>query len=393
MTRIARLGQGEAVVASTLSWEELRGLAGFRAENGCAVSLYVGLDPSESPTPGAVETRVNSLLAAAERKLDERRSQMQRVQREALKADIGRITAWFDDGFDRKSARGVGVFAAGLDNFWSTLHLPEPVRDDVKVAGDLYLAPLARLVGRSDGLLVAAVGRERGEVFRLSGGQLIELADETDDVPGRHDQGGWSQARYERHIDEIVERHWRRVAETLDSCLRRLAGAHVVLVGAEDMRSDFEEVLPNDVKSRLVGWTTTEAHADARALLEAVQPVVDEWRARKEAALLERWREEAGKNGRAAAGWQETLEAASDGRVELLLVQDGADEPAYQCPECGRARLTDGSCPLDGTTLESREEGFDLALHQTLRHGGTIHVVRDRHDLEPVGGVAALLRF
>jgi hypothetical protein len=48
---------------------------------------------------------------------------------------------------------------------------------------------------------------------------------------------------------------------------------------------------------------------------------------------------------------------------------------------------------VPGTTLEGREEGFDLALHQTLRHGGTVHVVRDRQDLEPVGGVAALLRF
>jgi peptide chain release factor subunit 1 len=380
-------------VAGTLSWEELRELAGFRAENGCAVSLYVGLDPRETPTPGTVETRVNSLLAAAERKLDERKSHLPRVQREALKADISRITAWFDDGFDRHGVRGVAVFAAGLDNFWSTLSLSEPARDDVKIGSELYLAPLARLVGRSDGLLVAAVGRERGEVFRLSGGQLTEIADETEDVPGQHDQGGWSQARYERHIDEIVERHWRRVADTLDSRLRRLAGARVVLVGAEDMRSDFEEVLPTEVRSRLVGWTTAEAHADAGELLAAVQPVVDEWRATKEAALLERWREEAGKNGRAAAGWEQTLEAASDGRVELLLVQDGADRQAFECPACGRAQLTDGSCPLDGTTLEGREEGFDLALHQTLRHGGTVHVVRDRQDLEPVGGVAALLRF
>jgi peptide chain release factor subunit 1 len=380
-------------VAGTLSWEELRELAGFRAENGCAVSLYVGLDPRDSPTPGTVETRVNSLLAAAERKLDERKSHLPRVQREALKADISRITAWFDDGFDRHGVRGVAVFAAGLDNFWSTLSLSEPARDDVKIGSELYLAPLARLVGRSDGLLVAAVGRERGEVFRLSGGQLTEIADETEDVPGQHDQGGWSQARYERHIDEIVERHWRRVADTLDSRLRRLAGARVVLVGAEDMRSDFEEVLPTEVRSRLVGWTTAEAHADAGELLAAVQPVVDEWRATKEAALLERWREEAGKNGRAAAGWEQTLEAASDGRVELLLVQDGADRQAFECPACGRAQLTDGSCPLDGTTLEGREEGFDLALHQTLRHGGTVHVVRDRQDLEPVGGVAALLRF
>src|SRR5207244_12310440 len=185
----------------------------------------------------------------------------------------------------------------------------------------------------------------------------------------------------------------RRVADTLDACLRRLPGAHVVLVGAEDMRSDFEVVLSSEVKGRLIGWTTAEAHADAARLLEAAQPVVDEWRAAKEDALLERWREEAGRNGRAAAGWEQTLEAASDGRIELLLVQDGIDAPAFQCPQCGRAQVSNGSCPLDGTTMETREGGLDLALHHTLAHGGTVHVLRERQDLAPVGGVAALLRF
>jgi hypothetical protein len=43
--------------------------------------------------------------------------------------------------------------------------------------------------------------------------------------------------------------------------------------------------------------------------------------------------------------------------------------------------------------MESRESGFDLALHQTLAHGGTVHSLRDRPELEAVGGVAALLRF
>jgi hypothetical protein len=56
--------------------------------------------------------------------------------------------------------------------------------------------------------------------------------------------------------------------------------------------------------------------------------------------------------------------------------------------------MTNGSCPLDGTTMEAKDGGLDLALHQTLAHGGTVHVIRgDRRDLEPVGGVAALLRF
>jgi hypothetical protein len=55
--------------------------------------------------------------------------------------------------------------------------------------------------------------------------------------------------------------------------------------------------------------------------------------------------------------------------------------------------MHEGGCPLDGTTLEHRDDGVDLAVHQTLTYGGTVHVVRDRRDLEPVGGVAALLRF
>jgi peptide chain release factor subunit 1 len=380
-------------VAGTITWDQLRELAGFRAQKGCAVSLYLSLDPRDAPTAADVETRQSSLLSAAERLLEEQKGSLGRAQREALKADLERIGRWFDDGFERDRMRGVAVFAAGLDNFWSTVPLPDPVADQVKIAGELYLAPLARLAGRADGVLVAALGRERGEVLKLRGGQLVEIADDTEDVPGRHDQGGWSQRRYERHIDEIVERHWRRVADTLDAWVRKLRGVRVVLVGAEDMRSDFEEILSNDVKSCLIGWATAEAHADASQLLEAARPVLDAWWSQRESELLERWREEAGKHGRATAGWEQTLEAASDARVELLLVQDGVDEPAYQCPKCGRAQLTNGSCPLDGTTLEGREGAFDLAVHQTLTHGGTVQVIRDRRDLEPVGGVGALLRF
>jgi peptide chain release factor subunit 1 len=376
-----------------ITWEQLRELAAFRAENGCAVSLYVNLDPSEAPTAADVETRVNSQLAEAERLADERKASATHDQREGLKADINRIRRWFDDGFDRHGGvRGVAAFAASLDNLWSTLALPDSVPDDVKIANELYLAPLTPHVGR-EGALVAAVGRERGEVFRLRGGALVEIADESKDVPGRHDQGGWSQARYERHIENIVEQHLREVADILDACVRRLRGVPIVLVGAEEIRSEFEALLSKEARDSVAGWATAEAHADGKRLLEAVRPALDEWWRTREEALLERWREEAGKNGRAAAGWEQTLEAVSDGRVELLLVQDGVDRPAYECPQCGRAQTTNGSCPLDGTTMVSRENGVDLAVHRTLAHGGTIHVIRDRQDLEPVGGVAALLRF
>jgi peptide chain release factor subunit 1 len=381
------------VVAQPITWEHLRELARFRAEDGCAVSVYVKLDPSEAPTPRDIDTRINSLLDEAGKLAEERKASTTHEQREMLKADLERIRGFFRDDFDRDGARGFAVFAAGLDNFWSTLALPDTVEDEVRMNSELCLAPLVPFVGRGDGVLVGVVSRERGEVYCLEAGQLREIADESEDVPGRHDQGGWSQARFERHIDTIVARHWQRVADTLDRCVREHADARVVLVGADDIRSEFEEGLSSDIRSRLIGWTNAEAHAGPPEILEAVQPVVDEWWSGREDEVLERWREHAAKNTRAAAGWEQTLEAASDGRVELLLVQNGVDHPAYKCPACGRAQLTDGSCPLDGTTMESRDDGLDLAVHQTLAHGGTVHVIHARRDLEPVGGVGALLRF
>lgn len=380
-------------MAGTITWDTLRELAGFRADKGCAVSLYVNLDPGEVPTAADARTRVRSLLADAERQLAERRSALDRETRSALEADIERVRTWFDADFERDGARGLAVFAAGLDNFWRALELPAPVADAARIGDDLYLAPLVRQAG-GEGAVVAYVGRERGEVFRLRGGRLEEIADHSDEVPGRHDQGGWSQARYERHIEEIVSRHLGEVAATLDGCVRRLRGAPIVLVGPEASRPEFEALLAAETRSCLAGWATAEAHAGAPQLLDAARPLLDGWRADRDRELLERWREEAARDGRAASGWEETLEAASDGRVDLLLVQEGADRPAYRCPACGRAATSDGACPLDGTSLEERPHGLDVAVHQTLNHGGTVHVVgEEQRDLEPVGGVGALLRF
>ncbi len=382
-------------MAATVTWEMLRDLAGFRAERGCAISLYLNLDPSDAPTARDVESRVNSLLDQAEKKVDANRSELSRDAREGLKADVDRIRRWFDEDFDRDGSQAAAVFASGPDNFWSAQGLAEPVPDGVRVNRQVYLAPLVRLVGSGDGAFVAFVGRERGQVFRMRAGKLVEIADESEDVPGQHDQGGWSQARYERHIDAIVERHLKRVAETLDRSVRRQRGSNVVLVGsgAEEIRPEFESLISNDVKERLVGWAQAEAHATPPELLEAAEPLLEKARTEKEEQCVERWREEAGRNGRASSGWNDTLEAASDGRIDVLLAQEGADHTAYECPKCGRAQVENGSCPLDGTAMEANEHGLDLAVHLTLAHGGTVQVVRVRRDLDPVEGIGALLRY
>jgi peptide chain release factor subunit 1 len=379
-------------VAATVSWDNVRDLAGFRAGKGCAISIFLNLDPTMAATAPEVATRINSLVDEAERREAAQRERLSHQEREALKADFQRIRAFFETDFNRDGARGFAVFSAGLHGIFRTLPLPDPVRDTVAVGPAFALAPLAPLVGRGDGALVAVVGRERGEVFRVQAGRLERVVKRDDSEPGRHDQGGWSQARYQRHIETLVSRHLRGVADELDT-LERRAAAEVVVVSSEETAAEFARLLSKDVESAVVGWAHADAHATPAELFEVVRPILEESRARREREQLERWRAEAGRGGRAAAGWGETLESASDGRVETLLFQEGAHRPAWECPRCGRASAEAGDCPLDGTPFEAREDGLDLALHRTLTHGGSAWAVRQHRDLEPVEGIGALLRF
>src|SRR5262249_550105 len=58
-----------------------------------------------------------------------------------------------------------------------------------------------------------------------------------------------------------------------------------------------------------------------------------------------RWREEAAREGRASAGWGQTLEAASDARGEGLLFSPGVTPDAWPGPPRGRAAAGGGAGP------------------------------------------------
>jgi len=378
-------------MAATLTWDDVRRLAEYRAARGTAISLYVDLAPMDSPTPRDAATRVSALLADGHK--GGAATQLSHDEKEALKKDFERIERFFVHEFERDGAHGLAVFCAGLDGVWIPLQLPDPVPDGIKVEREFYLEPLAPLVGRGDGALVAVVNRERGSLYRLRAGRLEEAANLSEEQPRRHDQGGWSQARFQRHIDELAADHFRAVAEEIDRRVRSSKGTKVVIACPEEVRPEFEHLLSQEARHALAGWAAVEAHAGPPEVLAAVSPVLERAREEGEAAQLDRFREELGRQGRAVGGWAGTLEAASDARVEVLLYGEGAQRPAWQCPKCGRAAAEGGSCPLDGTQLEERAEGLDLALHQTLAHGGTVCVVRTRRDLDPLDGIGALLRF
>lgn len=375
---------------ATLTWDVLRDLAAFRTSNGCAVSLYVDLDPSASPTAADLETRFNSLLSQAEKLAETHPGDHD--CRQALREDLSRLRRWWNDEFDRDGIRGLAVFASSLDGLLRTLRLSARVPDAVHLGRQLLLRPLTGAVGRGDGALVAVVSREQGRVFAYADGRLVEEVDESEETPGQHDQGGWAQARYHRHIEKLVHDHLKTVGGELDRRVRD--GGDLVLVGVapEEMRGEIEALLSAEAREALVGWTNAEAHAGPAELLDVVRPLIDESAARRDAELVERWRGERGRGGRVSAGWEETLAAAFDARVEVLLLEEDANREAWECPACGRGSARSGNCPLDGATLEHRADGADVAVHGVLSHGGTV-LALGAGALVDADGIGAVLRF
>ena len=380
-------------MARTISWDDLRDLAAFEAEKGCAISVYLNLDPTIVPTAADLHSHVNSLLDMGAKSDGANLAELTHDQRQTLRADFDRIRRYIGDEFTRDGVQGLALFCDTADNLWRAYPLSEPVEDEIRVDRQLHLAPLVPLVGRGEGALVVVVSREQGRFYRLQGGRLEEIVDLSEEQPRRHDQGGWSQARFQRHIDGLAQDHLRAVADELNRLVRRRRVSQVVVVAVGETWAEFSDMLAQDTRSALAGVTSVEAHATPADLLDAATPVLETWRIDRERELVERWREEAGRNGRAAAGWEATLEAASDGRVDILLVSDTAQREGWRCPDCGRASAFAAKCPLDGTTMERYDDGRDLAVHQALVHGGTVWAVRHLDDLRPVDGIGALLRY
>src|SRR5687768_10395585 len=98
------------MTTTTVSLDGLRELAAFRAENGCAITLYVDLDPSISPTTRDTSTRVRAMLDAAAKSHGATRTDLAHEVKVGLKSDFERLHAYFEGEFDRDGAHGLAVF-------------------------------------------------------------------------------------------------------------------------------------------------------------------------------------------------------------------------------------------------------------------------------------------
>jgi peptide chain release factor subunit 1 len=371
--------------------DALRRLAEVRLDRPVVLSLYLDLDPARFATPPARATAVRSLLDEAERKVRERDG-LPHEDKVDLRTSLERAGSLLERDLPTDGAQAVAVFASEGSGLFEVLALPRPVPSRVAIGRSPLVGPLARLE-RRERWCVALVSRRDARIFRGSPESLREIEQIHDVVFGQHDQGGWSQARYQRGIEKEKDDHLRRTADALMKHFKRRPFQRLIVGGPREVVADFESKLHGYLSERLAGRIEVDVDtATPERVLERAQPVFEELEDEREAAALERL----GEGARAACNLEEVLRALNERRVECLIVDERFAAPGTTCPECGWLG-PDGvrTCPLDGHELERLEDLTEAAIELTLQQSAEILAIRRRREeiQERAGGVAALLRF
>jgi peptide chain release factor subunit 1 len=355
-----------------------------RPPSGAPVtSVFLNTDGARFPRAADYEARLDALLKVV---VDEAGARADDVE-----ADAKAIRRWVSDEFNRDGVKGLGLFASGGELF-DRIHTAEPFRNVARVGDTPYVVPLQAMLGRHMHIGLALIERDCARLFRYRLGRIVEYHQIDSDVPGQHDSGGWSQARFARSIDNAVQHHFKDADEEFRQVHEHDPFDALVIAGpqaeADQFRKSLHPYLESVVWGDPIHLSTTPSKDE---LLGAFADVEQARVSARRQELLDRLAAGDGQAERVARGLRHVIEACNERRVETLFVVEGAGQPGYRSGT-GMLTLHAADAQAYGGPVEPVDDLIDEVIEQCVKSGARIELFRDgsRLDGHPV---AALLRF
>jgi peptide chain release factor subunit 1 len=361
------------------------------------VSLYLDLEPTEFALPAARATQITSLLDQARRDLAARH-ELGHEERTAVRESLEQLDSYLRSRqAPLQGARALAVFCSRRDGLLDAVPLSSPVAPQVAIDRRPRLEPLLAAAS-AERWCAALVSRRELRVFTGSGERMGEQLQRQNDVHGRHQAGGHSQANYQRSYEQEADEHLRQAARALDRLRRREPFDVLVLGGPDEVRARLRELLGAELAGLALErpLEVDLSSATAASVRAAMAPIVRERRRAHEQQLLARLMSGLGTGG-ATTGAEATLRALHERRVEALVLAPGYDREGSRCPTCGLLSIgEERACPADGGELEQvasvREASVEAALDQDAEVVA-IAEMSERAEVQRLDGIAALLRF
>jgi peptide chain release factor subunit 1 len=307
-----------------------------------------------------------------------------------FQADCQRIEAWLGEKLDA-SSNSAAIFACdAAEGFFEAIQLAAPIDgNELHILDQPHLYPLARLMDQYP-RYAAVIGNTNSARIVVFG--LNRLESETDvqnTKTNRSMVGGWSQARYQRRIDNFHKQHAREVIAALDRIVQQEGLRQFVLAGDQEVVIPILKAeMPKHLTELMVDTLRLDPADTDGVLLGRSMDALRAHDTRRDEDIVEYFKGEYRAGGLAVAGVIETLTALENGQVDELLI--AADSSAIETPEEALALASEAS--IEGAT-EKAGLIANLMVLKAEQTSARIIFVENSDLLREVGGCGALLRF
>ena len=367
------------------SRKDLQELAEYHGTGAPVLSLYLNVDPSQHTTD-EYKLALRQLLRGA--------------SEQAASQDIAAVEHFFDLEYDW-SGRGMAVFSCAADNFWRTFALAVPVADQVFVGPRPYLTPLANLWDTFGRFVVAIVDRHGVRLMLYHVGELIRTEGMMGEPVRRVKAGGGStegrrggaSTTANKQQDEVAARNLKEAAELTLAFCEAHQPRNVLLGGKAETLKQFKAKLPRVWADHVIGTFAADMGINENDVRDAALEILAEVEREHETALANAIITAAAKGKGGVVRLDDTLSAAHEGRVQILLVAEGYKAEGFQCQQCAYVtgqRLD--KCPFCGGTMGHIPDAVETIVQQVLEQGGHVEMVAGHKELN-AAGVGALLRY
>ena len=378
--------------------DQLDRLAAFEPAPYPVVSLYLNTQPG-STGKDQFQTFVKKEFAARARTYP-----ANSPERECLDSDLERISRYLNEEL-QPAANGVAIFACSAGDLFEAVQLNAPIDQHWLYIGDQpHLYPLARVESLYPRHAAVLADTNSARILVVATGGLVDEKQIKGVKTRRTSQGGWSQARYQRHIENFHLQHVKEVVVALDEIVGREGIEHIVLAGDEVITSLLREQMPKHLSERIVDQVRIDKDAPIddvlQTSLEAMKRSREHTEQEKVDAAIGAYRS----GGLGVVGPEETLDALAKGQVEELLVT--ADIRELQAESTKKTSAHAGSSSVvDEPIVEPIHAGeaadaapdavrlADALVTKAAQTAARITFVENRELLADYGGVVALLRF
>lgn len=370
--------------------DQLDQLALFEPCNLPVISLYLNTQPDQHGRAN-FESFVRKEFAARANSFPKRSE-----ERTSFESDAERIQEWLKTEL-RPSANGVAIFACSAkDGFFQAMQLDAPIDEhQLYVYHQPHLYTLARLFDQYPRYIAVVADTNTARIFVFGLRSEEGQGEIKNEKTSRTQVGGWSQARYQRHVQNYHQQHVKELVDALERVVRSEKIDKILFAGDEVVLPLIEQELTPMLKERVVDRLRLDINAPEhqilQASLDAVRRTDSETDQEKVDRMLNQWRA----GGLGAAGRDEVLKALANGQVDELLIS-ARFEQLNQEPAEVSAALTPHLEPLDGQVAAEVKRPVLLAdelVTMARQTSSKVTFIEDHALLEAVGGIGAILRY